>query len=49
MDDENQRLRVLGFEVDKSTQISIKTFKLAKYIESDIQNIEVPINYDSII
>ena len=33
---------VLGSEVDKLYEILIKTSNAAEYIESDIQNIEVP-------
>ena len=41
--------KILVFEVDKPSTISIKTSNAVKYIESDIQNIEIPRKYDPII
>ena len=40
---------VLGFEVNKSSKISIKTSSATECIEFDIQNIEAPRTYDPII
>ena len=40
---------MLGSEVDKPSKILIKTLNAAKYIESDIQNIEAPKTDDPII
>ena len=40
---------VLGFEVVKYSKILIKTSNAMEYIELDIQNIEAPKTYDSII
>ena len=40
---------LLGSKVDKASQISIKTSNAAKYIESDIQNIEASRTKDLII
>ena len=41
-------LFVLGYEVDKLSQILIKTLNVAEFIESDIQNIEAPRTDDPI-
>ena len=41
--------RVLGSEVDKLSEILIKTSNAAKYIELDIQNIKAPRIDDPII
>ena len=40
---------LLGFEVDKPSEILIKTLNAREYIESDIQNIEAPRIDDLII
>ena len=40
---------LLSFEVNKPSKILIKTSNAAKYIESDIQNIEVPRTDDPIL
>ena len=41
--------QLLGFEVDKAFKILIKTLNAVEYIESNIQNIEVPRIDDHII
>ena len=40
---------LLGSKVDKLSEILIKTSNASEYIESDIQNIEAPRIYDSIV
>ena len=44
-----QWMGLLGSEVDKPSEILIKTSNASEYSESDIQNIKAPRKYELII
>ena len=46
---EDESIEMLGSEVNKPSKFLIKTSNTTKYIESDVQNIEVPRTNDPII